>query len=97
MAPVVHHRGNTIPDRTLSAMRAACFALCLTLCACINIPAVEGTVAPDLENAAYPKLVPLDPLMAQAVPTGVDPELETRNLESRIAALRARARALQNR
>ena len=78
-------------------MRAACLALCLTLCACIDIPEVEGTVVPSLEDAAYPDLVPLDPLLAQAIPTGVDPDETTRDLELRIAALRARARALQAR
>lgn len=78
-------------------MRAACLALCLTLCACIDIPEVDGTVLPELENAAYPKLVPLDPLMAGAVPPGVDAEQTTQDLEARVAALRARARALQRR
>lgn len=78
-------------------MRAACLALCLTLCACIDIPEVEGTVLPELEDAPYPELVPLDPLLASTVPPGVDAEETTQSLQARIAALRARARALQSR
>lgn len=78
-------------------MRATCLALCLTLCACIDIPEVEGTIVPELEDAAYPDLVPLDPLLANAVPTGVDAEQTTQDLERRIALLKARARALQQR
>lgn len=78
-------------------MRAACLALCLTLCACIDIPEVDGTVAPELEGVPYPDLVPLDPLLARAIPTGVDQEETTQTLESRVAALKARGRALQNR
>ena len=76
-------------------MRAACLALCLTLCACIDIPEVDGTVLPEFEDAPYPDLVPLDPLLARAIPLGVDTEETTLTLEARVAMLRARARALQ--
>lgn len=76
-------------------MRVACLALCLTLCSCIDIPEVDGTVLPEFEDAPYPDLVPLDPLMAGAIPPGVDTEETTQNLEARVALLRARARALE--
>lgn len=78
-------------------MRAASLALCLTLCACIDIPEVENIVPADIEAAPYPELVPLDPLLANAIPEGVDTTATTLTLQARIAALQARARALRAR
>lgn len=78
-------------------MRAACLAFCFALCACTQFPDLDGTVSPAVENAAYPALVPLGPLLDSAVPTTTDTVQTTQNLEARIAALRARARALQRR
>lgn len=93
----MHDMAKSVTDRTHLAMRAACLALCLTLCACIDIPEVDGTVLPELEDAAYPDLVPLDPLLARSIPSGVDTEETTKTLQARIVALRARALALQGR
>lgn len=76
-------------------MRAACLALCLTLTACTQFPDLDGTISPALAEADYPALVPLDPLLASAIPATTDTAQTTQNLESRIASLRARARALQ--
>jgi hypothetical protein len=70
----------------------------LTLGACTQFPDLDGTVAPDLAGADFPALVPLGPLLASAVPTGAaDTAQTTQDLQSRIAALRARAQALQRR
>lgn len=78
-------------------MRAAPIVLCLALSACTQFPALDGTVTPDLKNADFPDLVPLDPLLANTQPVIADPVQTTQALEARVAALRARARALQRR
>lgn len=76
-------------------MRPAPLALCLALLGCTQFPELEGTVAPDVETAAYPDLVPLGPLLANSAPVVEDPVATTDALESRVTALRARAGALQ--
>lgn len=78
-------------------MRAAAALLCLTLTACTQFPELEGTVAPDVEAADFPALIPLDPLMATTAPVVSDPVQTTQTLQARVAALRARARTLQRR
>ena len=78
-------------------MRNACFALCLQLCACVDVPKVNDTITPMLEKTNYPKLVPLTPLITNSVPAGIDSKKTTKNLEARILALKTRARALKNR
>jgi len=78
-------------------MRAATLALFLALAACTQFPELEGTISPDLENADYPDLVPLEPLLARAAPAIADPVETTKALDTRVAALRARANALQRR
>jgi hypothetical protein len=78
-------------------MRVTLFALCVALTGCTQFPALEGTVAPGLENADFPALVPLETLKARAAPVIVDPIKTTQTLEARVASLRARARALQQR
>lgn len=78
-------------------MRAAALVLCLALTACTQFPELDGAVTPDLKNADFPALVPLDPLRAQATAVVGDPVETTNRLENRVAALRARAAALQRR
>ncbi len=78
-------------------MRAATVFLCLALTACTQFPELDGTVAPDVENADFPALVPLEPLLAANAPVIANPEQTTQTLEARVAALRARAGALQRR
>ncbi|WP_299042894.1 hypothetical protein [uncultured Tateyamaria sp.] len=78
-------------------MRAAAALLCFSLAACTQFPDLDGTVPPSVEAADFPALLPLEPLMARAAPIVSDPVETANTLERRIAALRARARALQRR
>ena len=78
-------------------MRAATALICLTLTACTQFPELDNTVTPDVEASDFPTLVPLEPLLAGAAPVVSDPVQTTETLEARVAALRARARALQQR
>lgn len=78
-------------------MRAAALALFLALGACSGFPELEGTIPADVENADYPDLVPLEPLLARAAPAVADPVETSAALDARVAALRARANALQRR
>ena len=78
-------------------MRAACIALFLTLTACTQFPTLDGTISGELTETDYPPLVPLEPLLASAVPVGADPVQTTQTLEARISALNARASAMGNR
>lgn len=49
-------------------MRALPLILCLAACA--ELPPLEDSVSPAALNAPFPKLVPLDPLLAQsAIPS----------------------------
>ena len=70
------------------------FAL-LTLGACTQFPALDRTITPALENAEYPALVPLDPLLATATAGRVDPVQTETALIARVAGLRARAAQLR--
>lgn len=78
-------------------MRAATLALFLALAACTQFPELDSTVVPNLENAEFPELVPLEPLMARTSPVVADADRTTQALDARVAALRARAAALQRR
>lgn len=72
-------------------------ALCLTLslCACAQFPALDGTIDPPLANADYPELVPLGPLLAQASGSGSDGTQIQQALAPRLANLRNRAQGLR--
>ena len=63
--------------------------------ACAQFPALDRTVTPQLEAAAYPDLVPLAPVLAAAEASGVEPEQATANIDRRVAALRSRAARLR--
>jgi len=79
-------------------MRAATALYFLILAsACTQFPELDDTVSPTVEASEFPALVPLEPLLAQAAPVVSDPVQATKTLEARVAALRARARALQRR
>ncbi|MEP0013703.1 hypothetical protein [Tateyamaria sp.] len=78
-------------------IRATSLLLCLTLAACTQFPELDGTVAPDLKDADFPKLVPLEPLLIASAPVVANPVQTTQSLDGRIAALRARAADLQQR
>ncbi|WP_299146035.1 hypothetical protein [uncultured Tateyamaria sp.] len=78
-------------------MRATPILFCLVLAACAQFPELDSTVSPDVANADFPALVPLEPLLAASDPIVSDPDQTTQTLNRRVAALRARANALQRR
>jgi len=59
--------------------------------ACTQFPDLDHTQTTRLENADYPALVPIEPILARASAPSVDPAREQAALNSRLAALRARA------
>ena len=77
--------------------RALPVFFCLVLGACAQFPELDGTVAPDLEDADFPSLVPLESLLSTNGRVVDNPAQTTQNLEARIAGLRARAAALHRR
>ena len=67
----------------------------LALSACTQFPALDRTVTPQLENAEFPSLKPIDPLLASAQAGRVDPVQTENALNGRVARLRARAARLR--
>ncbi len=82
---------------TCHVIRATSILLCLTLGACTQFPELDGTISPDVEGTDIPKLVPIGPLLMSSAPVVDDPAETTQSLDARIASLRARADALQQR
>lgn len=71
--------------------------LILTACiaGCVQFPEIDDATDPRVEQADYPTLVPLDPILASvAAPAPETAETEA-ELEARIAGLRARAARLR--
>ena len=62
------------------------------LTACAPPPEVANRETLSLENTAFPRLVPLDPLLGQVPPSASTPPP---SLEARAARLRARADRLR--
>lgn len=76
-------------------MRAVAFLLFAALAGgCAKFPELEGTVPPALERAEYPRLVPVEPMLALAETVQITPETEPAIL-ARVAALKARAARLR--
>ena len=71
--------------------------LALLLAGCTQFPDLDATVPPSVEDAPFPTLVPLEPLLAANTAVVSDPEATTQSLQARVAALRTRARSLQSR
>lgn len=74
-------------------------ALAIVLCglaACTEFPDLGSVVAPGLGSADYPKLVPVEPLLAQAQEVQITPD-SMAGIEGRIARLKARAARLRGR
>ncbi len=71
------------------------FVVPLALSACTQFPALDRTVPTHLENADYPELVPVDPLLARATGGRIDPDQTEAVLKARVARLRARAARLR--
>lgn len=66
------------------------------IAACTRVPELEDRLTPDLRNAPYPKLLPLDrTLEPLASPAVANEELE-QQLDARAARLQRRAEALRN-
>ncbi len=76
--------------RILAALAAS---LALTG-ACTQVPALDQTITPALAAADYPALVPLDPILAAAQNSAVEPVQATSAIDARVAALKARAARL---
>lgn len=74
-----------------------CTVLCalsvpaLALTACTQFPELDATQTPALEAAQYPDLVPIEPILANAPAPPPDPTEDMAILNTRLAALRARA------
>jgi hypothetical protein len=79
------------PTRPLAVLTLAAL-----LCAgCTQFPQLDRTITPQLENAAYPDLVPLAPLVATATSGRLDQATTEADLLGRVARLKARAARLQ--
>lgn len=81
--------------RHMIPARAIVILPLLAFSACAQFPELEGTVKPNVENSEYPRLLPLEPILAHANATTVDPVFEQANLQGRLAGLRARANRLR--
>lgn len=62
--------------------------------ACVQFPALDRTLTPELTLQAFPALVPIDPILAAAQTGTVAPVRETAAIDARVAALEARAAQL---
>jgi hypothetical protein len=72
--------------------RAFLVALSLpALAACAQFPELDHTQTTRLENADYPALIPIEPILARADAPRPDLTREESVLNARLAALRARA------
>lgn len=65
------------------------------LTGCANVPEIGERVAPDLRDAPFPKLLPIDGLLAQTPAPQEEAAEITAGLDARVARLRARADALR--
>jgi len=63
--------------------------------ACTQFPELDRTITPALENADYPALVPMAPILAKAKAGRIDPSQTQIALQGRVALLRARAARLR--
>ncbi|UYV38628.1 hypothetical protein N4R57_06145 [Rhodobacteraceae bacterium D3-12] len=78
--------------RSVSAMA---IVLC-GLAGCTDFPDLGDAVAPGLDSAAFPKLVPVEPLLAQTEEVQITPQ-SMAGIDGRIARLKARAARLRGR
>ncbi|QDC10227.1 hypothetical protein FHY55_13645 [Oceanicola sp. D3] len=72
-------------------MSRAALLLCLALAGCTQFPELDAVVSASAKSAAYPRLQPLDSVLARANSSTNDPDAVRGNLAARVAALRARA------
>jgi|TARA_B110000483_G_scaffold177904_1_gene210400 hypothetical protein len=76
-------------------MRFIALILPLALVACTQFPELDGAVSDAGKDAKYPKLLPVDTLLAQSNSTGPSPEEAASTLSARLAALQNRAAQLR--
>ena len=76
-------------------MRFIALILPLALMACTQFSELDGPVFNAGTDAKYPKLLPVDALLAQSNSTSPSPEETTSTLSARIAALQNRAAQLR--
>lgn len=62
---------------------------------CTQFPELDSTQTAELDAAAYPDLVPIEPILARAEAPGADPVAEEENVQRRLGGLRARADRLR--
>ena len=76
-------------------MRLIAFILTLALMACAQFPELDGVVSDAGKDVKYPKLRPINILLAQTAPTGRSAKETISTIDARIEALQNRAAALQ--
>ena len=76
-------------------MRFIALILPLALVSCTQFPELDGAVSDAGKDAKYPKLLPVDTLLAQSNLTGPSPEEAASTLSARLAALQNRAAQLR--
>lgn len=72
-------------------MSRAALLICLALTGCTQFPELDAVVSASAKSAAYPRLQPLDGVLAQANASTTDATAVRGSLAARVAALRARA------
>ncbi|MAY87558.1 MAG: hypothetical protein CML02_12665 [Pseudooceanicola sp.] len=70
-------------------------ALVASVAGCIDVPDLGERIAPDLRDAPFPTLIPLDASLTTPATPKEDGAKLARQLDARRAALQARARRLQ--
>ncbi|MEM6941563.1 MAG: hypothetical protein AAF943_16105 [Pseudomonadota bacterium] len=78
--------------------RVAPFAYVLMITAaagCTQFPELEGALTRDFSAAAYPDLLPIEPLLARSAISATDPLADQTLLNARLAALRAKAQKMR--
>lgn len=71
------------------------FCLLPIMAACTQVPELNDKVSPQLKNAKYPKLVPIDQTLGPPVAPEEEAKKVTEQLEARRDSLKRRASALQ--
>ena len=70
-------------------------AAATSLAACTQFPELRHTQTGALQDAEYPALVPIEPILASVDAPSTDPALEQDALNARVAGLRGRANRLR--
>ena len=76
-------------------MRLIALILPFALMACTQFPELDDVVSDAWKDAKYPKLRPINTLLAQTASTGPSAEETISTMDARIAALQIHAVALQ--